>query len=1158
MRSGTPVLLRQIRVLNWHSIYDRTVDVPDTGILIFGTNGSGKTSLQDALQYALFPDLRTIRFNTAVADTTHDRSLLGYVLQKIEDDAHGRPVYAHEERTTYVAIAFEAGRQRTTFIVGVEGRRSDMSHERRMMSLQGTMDLRELPFLEENRMALSILGFEKWVRAHGGHVYDKVDSYIADVARVNGSPSKDWPQLLKSSIGFKEIKDATGFVRRFLSEQAIDHKTLLETFQSYEDLRAAAVKTEGWIQMLSEAVGSQLGEGGRRLPMEQMPALHRFRHYRDRAMMYRVGEAYLPVRIADLELADKRITFEEGTRQREDAEARRRTLDTELESTRLAHRALEEELRGRGVLAAIETLEDNIAKARTALADASAAGGRVAQYREAMAPLYHLLIGAEVQAAVKSGVLEGSLALLDKDGRHRLVDFAEGTGDVNLHTADRLQRLLDEAEPEFNRALLRLSDKDLKLRARQNELEEERRLLHQGRPIYRSPGIEAARALFRERLGWTDARPLAEMIDVADQDELWRNAVEAELGWARFYFVVPAELYRDAQVLYEQYRGKGYKGANGAANNLFDVSIIDIAKLREKKMNRADHGSLAEKVECDSDDAQDYINYELGRVTCVTDSRRLRDNQRAVTPDLVYYRGFRLSSHDPSRLEPFIGAAAIERRLARIADELRATLAELGEMQATAAALSHAYNILRTAVHQYNRFRDALQTYRDYENRKKQLTDLEASLALLRNSENRERLERRDHLLGEITRIEKLLVDARSEAEALKKQLQGLDNEMKRDSDRISQLDDLAFEKLRDFDVEVRERGLQAYNEELQRRITAAGGEFDDALKEFLRTCARQTQENDVSANRAREDFAGVAARYEQETGFLAKANVEHPEPLQSEMQRLVETALPEQKRRLEQKAREMREGVVQNVLHTLGARFSEVRRLLDEINRSTSAVETRLGHFKIVLKPKPEHMSVHSLVERALDVLNFEQIDPASDFYADIEAFMKRLVENPKDRDQLCDYRSYFDFEVHNRAIGGTEFTPFRGTRTGGSGGERQVPYYVMTFALMDYLYKRGVRAKEMMGRLLLMDEVFHNMSDDNVDDVMSLARSLGLQIVMVTPGKLRTLAPRFGKTVQVAKRVISPREPTRFTEYTIDNLPADLLDFAEYNEEQSVHAVA
>jgi hypothetical protein len=1152
---GVPVLLRQIRVLNWHSIYDRTVDVPDTGLLIFGTNGSGKTSLQDALQLALFPDLNSIRFNTAVAHTNRDRNLLGYVLQRIEDDPQGRPVYAHDERTTYVAIAFERGRERMNFIVGIEGHRSDMSHERVLASLPGMVDLRDMPFMDEARMPAPIRAFEKWIRARGGHIYDKVSGYIGDVSSFNGSPSKDWPQLLKSSIGFKEIGDATVFVRRFLGEHAIDHKTLLQTFQSYEDLRATAQRTEGWIDLLADAVGPQVGEGGRRLPLEQLPSLYKYRHYRDRAMMYRVGEAQLPVMLLELEIKKMEDTLAEGERQRDEALGRQQALDSQLETARVNYRVLEEELRGRGVLSAIESIENDIKNAGADVVASEQAGVRVEQYRRALAPLYPMIIGQEMQIAKRDALVTGELELLGKDGKHRLVDFSEGTGDVHLHSAEKLNRMVDAAEQEISNAMFRIEGQDRDLRTRQSDLEQERAQLHRGRIRY-PYGIEAARNLFRERLGWTDARPLAEMLEIAGTDEEWREAVEAELGWARYYFVVPPELYQAAQSLYERYREKGYTGESGRPEKLHNVSIVDVGKLRERRMNRVERGSLAEKVQADGPDAEDYVNFAIGRVACVTDSRRLREHDRAVTRDLLFYHGFRLSSYNRANLDLCIGQAARARRLARVESELTKLAEELDTLRRVAGTLASVRNILRAATQGFQRFRDDIQAYRLLGDRKKRKAELEQNLNLLRNSEHRERLERRDALRLDVERLERELIEASGAVDGTKRQISALKTELLRQGDKVAGLEENADAMLADTDFEIRQKGFEAFEQELTSRAAAAGGLSEQVLVDFRRTCGRQTNENNTEANKAREQFTSVATRYRQETSFVPNATVEHPDTLIAERERLVETALPEQRKKLETKAREMREGVVQNVLHSLGARFADMRRLIEEINRSTTGVETRLGHFKLVPKVKTENASIHALVERALTVLNFEQLDPSSDFYQDVESFMKRLIEEPTKRDDYCDYRSYFDFEVHNRSVDGTEYTPFRGTTAGGSGGERQVPFYVMTLALMDYLYQRGVRANQYVGRLLLMDEVFHNMSDDNVDDVMTLARQLGLQIVMVTPGKLRTLAPRFGKTVQVAKRVISPREPTRFTEYTIDNLPADLLDFAEYGEEQ--HAVA
>jgi hypothetical protein len=183
---------------------------------------------------------------------------------------------------------------------------------------------------------------------------------------------------------------------------------------------------------------------------------------------------------------------------------------------------------------------------------------------------------------------------------------------------------------------------------------------------------------------------------------------------------------------------------------------------------------------------------------------------------------------------------------------------------------------------------------------------------------------------------------------------------------------------------------------------------------------------------------------------------------------------------------------------------------LLDDINRSTEKVRTKLGYFKLVPKPTEELGAIYVLAQNSLGVRDFEalrQTDPDDPFVVGVESFMDRLLRDTKHRDALCDYRNYLDFHV----------------------------------------YRQGA-SKKYCGRLLLMDEVFHNMSDDNVRDVMRLGLDLGLQIIMVTPGKIRTLAPMLGKTIQAAKDIAEPEYPTRFIEYERDNLPEDMLDFEEY----------
>ena len=76
------MLLSRIRLVNWHFFSDVTVDLGIMSLLA-GDNGSGKSTIIDALQYALVAKVQRIRFNAAAADRRTARTLESYTRAKV-------------------------------------------------------------------------------------------------------------------------------------------------------------------------------------------------------------------------------------------------------------------------------------------------------------------------------------------------------------------------------------------------------------------------------------------------------------------------------------------------------------------------------------------------------------------------------------------------------------------------------------------------------------------------------------------------------------------------------------------------------------------------------------------------------------------------------------------------------------------------------------------------------------------------------------------------------------------------------------------------------------------------------------------------------------------------------------------------------------------
>ena len=73
--------LTKIFLHNWHRFDSHLIEVEDS-LYLAGHNGSGKSSVLDAIQLVLIADLQQVRFNSSAQDRSQ-RTLDSYVPGKI-------------------------------------------------------------------------------------------------------------------------------------------------------------------------------------------------------------------------------------------------------------------------------------------------------------------------------------------------------------------------------------------------------------------------------------------------------------------------------------------------------------------------------------------------------------------------------------------------------------------------------------------------------------------------------------------------------------------------------------------------------------------------------------------------------------------------------------------------------------------------------------------------------------------------------------------------------------------------------------------------------------------------------------------------------------------------------------------------------------------
>lgn len=147
------------------------------------------------------------------------------------------------------------------------------------------------------------------------------------------------------------------------------------------------------------------------------------------------------------------------------------------------------------------------------------------------------------------------------------------------------------------------------------------------------------------------------------------------------------------------------------------------------------------------------------------------------------------------------------------------------------------------------------------------------------------------------------------------------------------------------------------------------------------------------------------------------------------------------------------------------------------------------------------------------------------SDFEAKYKEQIAELFDKLRAKDssesvvrEYTDYRNYLDYdiEIHKRSLDGKETVQkLSNTIRLNSGGEGQVPFYVIMAASLNNIYKNGNSV-----RLMLMDEAFDRMDEQRISSMMDLFKTLDFQVVLFAPTqKIQDIAEKIDTVLTVIR---------------------------------------
>lgn len=1075
--------LWNVELLNWGTFDGSIVSFPIEGqdAFVTGTVGAGKSTIVDALT-TLFVATNRIVYNKAAGASRNERRLETYLKGTYstaadETGSRAKPVSLRATKHVSAVLAHFRDEQDgvdAVFIHVYYFTAAGAIEKIFAVSAQPITLERLLEGAHSDPRTLQKLIRQRVTRC------DSWRDYLLAVRRMLGLEHEQALDLWFQTVSMKQVENLTSFVRSHMLEPPDETRAKIDDLVThYEDLTAAAAaidKAKAQLAILA--------------PLMVNFADHE-RHERDGENLTRVRdqvlEAYyqgVEIALVDTETAAAQGRLASATATRDALSSQRTTIDERI-------RTLERTIQDSGG-AALTELEGRI---RTAEADVSS--------RQERRGLFEVrCTDAGVEAAPD---LDAFLAMrIEAQTRH---DEAVAAAEDQRPDYDAIADLHGK-----QRRVEEIGAAVTSLRSRRSNLDAD--LLTLRSRIAQAAGVEE-----------DDLPFVGELLQVRGSHQEWEPAIQRLLRGFGMTLLVPEDVYAPVSEWVDQ-------------TNLRTRLTYQGVPAEVRAAGRPVVGTLPDALDVDMNSAMaGWLGAEVMRrfrsIALAQSLGQFRDADQAITKQGQVKRTGRLHDKD----DRF--ALGDQRRYvlgwdnqAKIA-ALETEAHELdGRIKRLQSALGAAERQQRTSQTIINATDALLREYADFvqvdvTGAVEHLASLEAdldrllagssTLTQLRAQKDREQstieglTQKYDKAVGNAATADQRVQDLQERRRALPDQSPDLDES---DQMVLTGLHAEAQRKIASVSLSTLDRVRTTTREALQAQIDAA-----------VKRAARARE----SAVRAMEQFK---ERYPQDTTDM-DASIESAADFSALHQRLADDDLPrfetEFKRQLSENTLREIAGFNQH----LEQRRIRIRDRVERINESLVRIDyTRDTYIALEPSPSPEpdlaafRRDLRECIdgtlgggESAYSRERFEQVK------AIVERFKGRTTRAEEDRAwtaRVTDVRNWNTFAIVERNRASEEVVAYYSDSEGKSGGEKEKLAYTVLAAALSYQF--GLvpgDPRPQTFRFIALDEAFARGSDSSTRFALELFKTMGLQLLIVTPlQKKEVIAPYVQRVALIVKR--------------------------------------